>query len=72
MARHVTVAEVALNPRQFLRMSKWARRPPSARRVKLVLAVIAISLAIYGLERVFGTPDWMRVNDLGGPRHIGR
>ncbi len=39
-----------------LRMAKWARRPPSEKRVKLVLAVIGICLALYAVERVFGFP----------------
>ncbi len=52
------------NPRHFLRMSGWARNPPSARKVKLVLAVIAIVAAIWGLEQLFGTPDWMRINSM--------
>ncbi|GGD32179.1 hypothetical protein [Sinisalibacter lacisalsi] len=51
-----------IRPQQFLRMSRWARRPPSEKRVKLVLAVIAIALAIWGLERVFGSPEWMRID----------
>jgi len=49
------------NPRQFTRMARWARNPPGEKRVKLVLAVIAIALAIWGLERLFGTPDWMLI-----------
>jgi hypothetical protein len=53
-----------MNPRQFLRMARWARRPPSAQRVRLVLAVIALSLAVAGLGKLFGTPEWMQVNDL--------
>lgn len=51
-----------LHPHWLLRMSKWARNPPSAGRVKLVLAVIAIALAIWGLERLFGTPAWMQLD----------
>ena len=51
-----------LNPRQLLRMARWARRPPGEKQVRLVLAVIALALAIWGLERVFGTPDWMRID----------
>lgn len=51
------------NPRHFLRMARWAHHPPSGRRVFLVLGVIAISLAIWGLEQLFGTPDWMRMED---------
>jgi hypothetical protein len=48
----------------FLRMARWARRPPSAARVKLVIGVILVCLAIVGLERLFGTQDWMHVNSL--------
>lgn len=53
-----------LNPRHFLRMSKWARRPPSSRQVRLVIGVIVLALLIFGLERIFGTPDWMILNDM--------
>ncbi|RMD94092.1 MAG: hypothetical protein D6811_03570 [Alphaproteobacteria bacterium] len=45
--------------RGLLRMAIWARRPPSEARVKLVLAVIAICLALFAVERIFGWPDWL-------------
>ena len=44
--------------RWFLRMSRWARNPPSEKRVLMVLAIIAICLAIYGIERLGLWPDW--------------
>lgn len=47
-----------MNPRQLLRMARWARRPPSARRVMLGLAVLALCLAIYGIETLGLWPDW--------------
>ncbi|MGI3167612.1 hypothetical protein ACRARG_00560 [Pseudooceanicola sp. C21-150M6] len=56
-----------MTPLWFLRMSRWARNPPSAARVKLVLAVIALCLAIVGLEKLVGFPDWLTPNDLRGP-----
>lgn len=59
---------MSLNPRQLFRMTRWARKPPSASRVKLVLAVIAIALVIFGLEKLFGTPDWMQLPGWGGRR----
>ena len=40
-------------------MARWARRPPSARRVVYVLAVIAVCLILFGIERVFGWPDFL-------------
>ena len=41
----------------FLRMARWARRPPSEKRVKLVLGVIALVFALWGVEQLFGWPD---------------
>lgn len=43
----------------FLRMARWARKPPSWGQVKLVLAVVALCIAIVALERIFGFPDWL-------------
>ncbi len=43
----------------LVRMAKWARRPPSEARVKLVLAVIVLCLLLFGLERVVGWPEWL-------------
>lgn len=46
-----------MNPRHFLRMAHWARHPPSAKRVKLVLAVVVVCLIIVGIERFIGWPE---------------
>ena len=51
-----------MNIRWFLRMSKWARNPPSEGRVKLVLGVIAIALLLFGFERLFGWPAWLTLD----------
>lgn len=51
-----------MNPRHFLRMSKWARNPPSAKRVKLVFAVVLICAVLYGVEQLVGWPDWLTPN----------
>ncbi len=51
-----------LNPRQLLRMSKWARRPPSEGRVKLVLGVVAICLVLFGIEWLGFWPDWLTMD----------
>ena len=45
--------------RWLLRMAKWARRPPSASRVKLVAAVIVLCLILFAIERLFGWPAWL-------------
>jgi hypothetical protein len=51
-----------INPRHFLHMSRWARKPPSAARVKMVLVVILICAAIFLIERYIGWPDAMTPN----------
>ena len=53
-----------MNPRWFLRMSKWARRPPSEKRIKLVASVLVLCLILLAIERYVGWPDWARVNRL--------
>jgi hypothetical protein len=47
-----------MNPMWLIRLAQWARNPPSPERVKLVLAVIAVCLLIFGYEALFGWPDW--------------
>ena len=39
-----------MNLRHLLRMARWARHPPSERRVILVAGVIVACLALAGLE----------------------
>lgn len=51
-----------INPRHFLRMAKWVRRPPSAARVKFVFTIVLICLALALLERFVGWPDALRPN----------
>ncbi|HHI70773.1 MAG TPA: hypothetical protein ENJ91_07205 [Rhodobacteraceae bacterium] len=51
-----------MNFRYLLRMAKWARHPPSAKRVKLVIGVIVICLIIYAIERWIGVPDWLQLD----------
>ncbi|MBK4215786.1 hypothetical protein JJJ17_07605 [Paracoccus caeni] len=52
----------------LLRASKWARNPPSARTVKLVLLVIAVGLGIVLLEWLGLWPDWARMEHGRMPR----
>ncbi len=45
----------------LIRASRWARNPPSAKMVVLLLAIIAFGLALLGLE-LFGLwPEWAKV-----------
>lgn len=47
-----------MNWRWLLRASIWARRPPSPRRVKLVVGLIAICLCVAFVEYYVGWPEW--------------
>ncbi|MBN2907265.1 MAG: hypothetical protein JXJ18_11200 [Rhodobacteraceae bacterium] len=46
----------------LLRMSRWARNPPSEGRVKLVLGIVVLCLLLALFERLFGWPAWLTVN----------
>ncbi len=48
--------------RWLLRMARWARRPPSASRVRLVAAVVILCLVLFAIERLFGWPAWLTPN----------
>ncbi len=50
-----------MNIWQLLRMSRWARNPPGAKRVKLVLGVILICLVLFAIERWIGVSDWLQM-----------
>lgn len=50
-----------MRPISFLRMARWARRPPSWERVMLYAAVIAVCIIIALGEFWFGWPDWATV-----------
>ncbi|ULB09295.1 hypothetical protein ORIO_05070 [Cereibacter azotoformans] len=54
-----------MSPLWLLRMARWARRPPSRRRVLLVLAVVGASLALVAVERVAGWPEALTVDGFG-------
>lgn len=53
-----------MNFRHLLRMSNWARRPPSERRVKLVFGVIILCLIVGGVEYFGWWPDWATLERL--------
>ena len=54
-----------MNLHWLMRMSQWARNPPSAGRVRLVLGVVATCFALWGIEQIWGWPDWLTVNGRG-------
>ncbi|WP_410219409.1 hypothetical protein [Paracoccus sp. (in: a-proteobacteria)] len=52
----------------LLRAAKWARRPPSARMVKLVLSIVAAGLVLVALEKLGLWPDWATLDSGRAPR----
>jgi len=58
-----------MNPIWFLRMKRWAQRPPSWWKVKLVIAVVCICFVLYGLEQTGLLPEWMAA-DRASPRGL--
>ncbi len=46
-----------MGPHWLLRMSQWARNPPSAKRVKIVFGAILLALLIFGLEHFGFWPE---------------
>ena len=50
--------------RMFLRMSRWARNPPTEKRVIFVFSVIAICLVIGLVEWLGLWPDWATADKL--------
>lgn len=61
-----------MNIHWLLRMSRWARRPPSKERVALVLAVVAFCLLLFGFETVFGWPESLTPEKIGSRPVLGR
>ena len=49
----------------LLRMAKWARKPPSAKMVRLGAVVLALCLVLLGIEYIFGWPDALTPNQTG-------
>lgn len=50
-----------MNLTWLLRMAKWARRPPSMKQVKIGAVVLALAVAIWGLDAAGLWPDWARL-----------
>ncbi|SLN12788.1 hypothetical protein PEL8287_00453 [Roseovarius litorisediminis] len=48
-----------MNPRWLFRMAKWARQPPSEKRVIFVLGIVGLCLVLFAIERFVGWPDFL-------------
>jgi hypothetical protein len=55
-----------MSPHWLFRMARWARHPPSAGRVKLVLGVVGLCLGLYAVETFLGWPDWLSIEHMRG------
>ena len=51
--------------RWLWRAKRWAARPPSEKKVKMFLALLAVLLIIAGIERFIGWPEWMTLQPTG-------
>ena len=51
-----------MNPIWLLRLARLARHPPPMGRVKLVMGVGILCLILFGIEQLWGWPDWLSVN----------
>ncbi len=59
-----------MNPLWLLRLVRLLRHPPSKSRVVLILVVLGIVAALYGIEHIWGWPDWLQVNRVPRGRHL--
>lgn len=60
------------NMNWLLRATQWVRNPPSPGRVKLVLAIVAIAIAIVAIEKLGFWPDWATLEGGRGQPRIPR
>lgn len=59
-----------MNPTWLLRMARWARRPPSWKQVKFVVAIVLVCLAFFAVERIWGWPDWLTPESARAPSRV--
>jgi hypothetical protein len=48
-----------MNPRWLLMAKRWAQNPPSMGKMKFVVAIVLLYIALYAIERIWGWPDWL-------------
>ncbi len=52
----------------LVRAARWARNPPSARMVRLVLGIVLAGVCILMVEKLGYWPDWATMERHSGPR----
>jgi hypothetical protein len=48
-----------MNPIWLLRIKRLITNPPSPAKIKLILAVVTLCLGVWGIEQIWGWPDWL-------------
>lgn len=48
----------------MLRLAKLVRHPPSKSRQILVAVVLGVAALLWGIESIWGWPEWATVNKL--------
>lgn len=48
-----------MNQRWLFRMARWARNPPSEKRVIFVFAIITVCLVLFAVEYFWGWPEML-------------
>ncbi|MDG1519310.1 MAG: hypothetical protein P8Q57_02465 [Yoonia sp.] len=48
-----------MNLRWLLMAKRWAQNPPSMGKMKFVVAIVLLCIALYAIERIWGWPDWL-------------
>lgn len=51
-----------MNIMWLVRAKRWAKHPPSTKRIKLVFGVILLCVALVGIEKFIGVPTWMQLD----------
>ena len=62
----------SMNPRWLLRMSRFARNPPSQQRVIMFFAILATCLLVFGIEKFIGWPSWMTLEHVPRGERLDR
>jgi hypothetical protein len=59
-----------MNVMWLVRAKRWAKHPPSPKRIKLVFGVVLVCLILVGIEKFIGVPDWMQLDRMGRNGHL--
>lgn len=58
-----------MTPKFLMRLTRVARSRPTERKFWVMVVIVAIVFAVFGIERLIGWPDWMTIDR--PPRYKG-